>query len=241
MKAILMAAGVGSRISRHIDGKPKCLLEVNGQTLIERTCQLLRKFGVEDISVVVGYKSELIIDQLDENIKFYKNPFYRVTNSIASLWFARKELDTKVDVIILNADLFFEEKALSRLIDNKNKSNNSILLADSSRIIDADYRFNYEGNHLLKYGKDLSIEETTGEYVGVGLLSGSMINSFKESLIDLVELKEENDLWWENVIYNNVPNENLIYIEDIKGIFWAEMDYIEDYERTLQYVKEHNT
>ncbi|MDN3608482.1 NTP transferase domain-containing protein [Vibrio ostreicida] len=240
MKAILMAAGVGSRISRHIDGKPKCLLEVNGNTLIERTCRLLREFGVYDISVVVGYRSELIVECLGDGVKFYKNPFYRVTNSIASLWFAKQELETDEDVIVLNADLFFERNALERLINNNNKSNNSILLADSSRIEDADYRFNYQGNHLLKYGKELSVEETTGEYVGIGLLSGTMIKKFRESLIELVEVKGDNGLWWENVIYNFVPNESLIYVEDIKGIFWAEMDYIEDYERTLDYVSKYD-
>jgi choline kinase len=237
MKAILMAAGVGSRISRHIEGKPKCLLEVDGVSLIERTCNLLRKNGVTDISVAVGYKQDEIKSILKETVKYYFNPFYKQTNSIASLWFAMAELAEAEEIIILNADLYFEEEVLHKLLEVRDRDGKATLLADSSRIEEADYRFNYVGNHLVDYGKELSIEETTGEYVGIGLLSGYMITRFKKELLKLVEMENDVNLWWENVIYNMVPDKESIHVEDVIGTFWAEMDYIEDYNRTLNFVK----
>lgn len=236
MKALLMAAGVGSRISRHIGGKPKCLLDVYETTLINNTINLLKENGINDISVVVGYQSEVIINELPSDIKIYKNKFFRITNSIASCWFAREELNSDEKIMILNADLFLTPAILDRIL-SINDNNGVTLLADSSRIADADYRFNYEGKKLYLFGKELSVSETTGEYVGIGVISGSFINEFSQRLDKLID-EEKYNSWWEDVIYSFVPNHEKIFIEDIKGLFWAEMDYIEDYQRVMNYIEE---
>ena len=86
MKAVLMAAGVGSRISREVK-KPKSLLDIgNGEVLLRYTVKLLKRHGI-DVTIVVGYQKELFYEALkDLDVTFVVNPFYRVSNSIASLW-----------------------------------------------------------------------------------------------------------------------------------------------------------
>ena len=92
MKAILLAAGRGTRISRIIKEIPKSTLPVDGTPLIRRSVTMLLDRNIKPI-VCVGYCKEKIYEALEGlDVEYYYNPFYDVTNSIASLWFARKEL-----------------------------------------------------------------------------------------------------------------------------------------------------
>ncbi len=90
MKVLLMAAGKGTRISRYIEGKPKCTIDIGDTTLIEYTIHELQKYGVDELGMVLGYHSNEIKELLGKyNIKYYYNYFYDVTNSIASAWLAK--------------------------------------------------------------------------------------------------------------------------------------------------------
>ena len=89
MRAIIMAAGVGSRLKGISGGRPKCLIQAGEQTLLGRMIGQLRSVGVHDISVITGYKSALVDAELPAGVRRFHNPFFRVTNSIASLWLAR--------------------------------------------------------------------------------------------------------------------------------------------------------
>lgn len=234
MKAIILAAGMGTRISRFIEEKPKCMVDIGGTTLIEYTVDLLRKHGVGQIVVAVGYKADCIMDALkDKNVEFAYNPFYDVTNGIASMWFAREYLDDSEDTIVMSGDVYLESDIVQTLIG---LDKNPVLLADSSRIIEADYRYNYENGILKKYGKDLSVEETTGECLGVAKLGAGFVGHYKEHMIKMINA-QCHSVWWENVLYDLSASEN-IYVHDIADDFWAEVDFVEDYTRILKHRKE---
>ncbi len=233
MKVLIMAAGVGSRISRHLHGQPKCCVDIGGEPLIARTFEILNKKGINDITIVTGYSHEYINKALQKftyNTVF--NPFFNITNSVASVWFARDFIENCQNLVVLNGDLFLEEKILDVLLEEKKSP---ILLADSSRIEDADYRFTWVNGKLIKYGKGLTNEETTGEYVGIGKISGSDITLFKNRVEEFIN-SGNYGCWWEDVLYTLIGEKD-IYIKDIAGEFWAEVDYIEDYERILKYIK----
>ena len=107
MKAVIMAAGVGSRISRNID-MPKSLLEVEGKSILRRTVEMLLKNGIQP-AVIGGYQFGQIVENLKGlDVKLYENPFYRVTNSLGSLWFAREFIDEKDSLLLANSDVFWE-------------------------------------------------------------------------------------------------------------------------------------
>ncbi|MDF1875017.1 phosphocholine cytidylyltransferase family protein [Sulfurimonas sp. SAG-AH-194-I05] len=233
MKVLMLAAGVGTRISRYLGDHPKCCVEVGSKPLIRRTMELLYRHNITDIAIVVGYQEKYIHEALKGfDYTTYKNPFYKVTNSIASMWFAKDFMDSEEDFLILNADLFIEDSMLERLIVTKKSP---IFLSDSTRIEDADYRFNWEGDRLLRFGKELTNEETTGEYVGIAKIAKEDIKTMKAQLEYLVDQGEYN-MWWEDVFYSLVETGKPIYVEDIKGSFWAEVDFIEDYNRILDYI-----
>lgn len=234
MKVLIMAAGVGSRISRHLQNHPKCCVDIQGKPLIKHTFELLNRKGISNIALVTGYQ-EKYIHQALEGFQYarYYNPFFRVANSISSVWFARDFLTANDNIIIMNGDVFMEDSVLDVIL---NEQHSPVMLSDSSRIEDADYRFQWEGNELRKYGKELTNEETTGEYVGIAKLKKEDILPFRQSVIDAVAT-EDYGCWWEDILYRTVDEKKTIYINDIAGNFWAEVDYIEDYQRIKEFVK----
>jgi choline kinase len=233
MKVLIMAAGVGSRISRYLQGQPKCCVDVDGKPLIRHTIELLNKKGITDIAIVTGYQ-ERYIHQALEGLAYsrYFNPFFRVANSISSVWFARDFLTTEDDMMIMNGDVFMEEKIIDILLKDKRSP---MMLSDSTRIEDADYRFNWDGELLKRYGKQLTKEETTGEYVGIGRINKEDVTVFKQNTIDAIS-NEDYNCWWEDIIYRTVDDGQNVYVNDVAGVFWAEVDYIEDYDRIKAFV-----
>ena len=230
MKAILMAAGVGSRISRAVR-KPKSTLDVGGVPLIARTVDMLISHGVE-VAVVTGFRSEDVREALDgRDVRFFFNPFYRVTNSMASLWFAREFLEGD-DIILANADVFWGEGMYS---DLESDTHDVVMLGDESRVDVGDYFFKVEDGLIKGFGKELDRIPRTTEYVGIARISGDLVPEFRHRLEDLVEA-ERYDLWWENVLYENI-DKTPVHVRDMSDFFWAEIDYIDDYQRILNYIR----
>lgn len=230
MKVLLLAAGRGTRISRYLSGNPKCTVDIGGKKLIQYTIEMFNKKGIKDIAMVLGYRADIIKETLKGyNVKFYYNPFFDVTNSIASAWFARDFL-TGDDILIMNADVFLEEKLFDYILADKKSP---IMYSDSSRKKEADYKFKYESGILLKYGKDLEENDISGEYVGLGKFEKDFMNLFIVKLEDMIK-EQKHDVWWENVVYE-LTKEQPIKVNNVEGMFWAEVDYIEDYERIMKF------
>lgn len=233
MRAILMAAGVGSRISRSIN-KPKSTMDVGGVPLISKTVDMLLKHNIE-VAIVVGFKHDEIESALsDYDVKFYYNPFYRVTNSMASLWFAREFIDGD-DLILANADVYWEEDLLDLIL---NDDHPLTMLGDESRAQDGDYFFQVEDGHISKYGKELQPDERNSEYVGIARISSSEVKGFRDDLETMVD-QERYDLWWENVLYERISSRP-VFVADVSPFFWAEIDYIDDYLRISNYIETGN-
>ncbi|WP_196590723.1 NTP transferase domain-containing protein [Pectinatus frisingensis] len=232
MKAIIMAAGVGSRISRHVD-KPKCLLEIEGKSIIRRTVEMLLKNNIEPF-VVVGYQHKQIENNLaDLSITTLYNPFFRVTNSLGSLWFAKNYIPNNEDLLLMNADVFWEQDIMEIILEEDREA---LLLADSSlvRLNEGDYFFGCKENKIVKYGKDLAREIRTHEYVGICKIQRSFLKYFKAMMEKLIEA-EEYGCWWEDILYRCSADKD-VFVRDVAGHFWAEVDYIEDYERIMDFV-----
>ena len=204
MKVLLMAAGKGTRISRYIEGKPKCTIDIGDTALIEYTINELQKYGVNELGMVLGYHSNEIKELLAKyNIKYYYNYFYDVTNSIASAWFAKDFIDD--DIILMNADVYLEEDLIQEVFKEKKSP---VLFSDSSRKEEADYKFYYEDGQLIKYGKELTGNDISGEYVGVAKLNKEFIPLFLKRLQKLIET-EKHHMWWEDVLYSYVGEEKI--------------------------------
>jgi choline kinase len=223
MKAIIMAAGIGRRLHELNMNKPKCLLTAGSETLIRRSVNLLVSKGISDITVVVGYKAGLIRNELNNDVAFFENPLFLTSNSIMSLWYARDILEE--NVLLLNGDLYYEHSILDNAI---NQTNAVVMLADSTRIDNADYRFGFNGNQINRFGKHLTNQETDGEYVGIVRIDKSFIKTFKQTLEEMINAGRTN-IWWEDVLYSFILKQVPIHYFDVAGTFWTEVDTLQDY------------
>ena len=231
MRAILMAAGRGSRISRNIENSNKCTLDIGGIPLIRHTVSMLRSRDI-GVSIVLGYRGDTVRKALEGlDVTYYENPFFHVTNSIASLWFARGEFDKPDDFIMANADVYWNEDILDVILAD---SLPNILVADSSDRAKehGDYFFKYENGLLRKFGKDLRGDDISGEYIGICKICKSFVEIFRTRLSQLIE-EQHADMWWEDTLYSQVGERDL-HVVDIRGMFWSEIDYIEDFFRVVE-------
>jgi len=232
MKVLLLAAGRGTRISRYLSGNPKCTVDIGGQKLIRYTIDMFHRKGITDIAMVLGYRGDAIKEVLaGEDVKYYYNPFYDVTNSIASAWFARDFLADCDDTLIMNADVYLQEELLDRVIACKKSP---VMFADGTRKEEADYKFRYHDGLLEKYGKELTGDDITGEYIGIGKFSKEFMPTFLQRLDEMIST-QQHSVWWENILYSMVGTKQPVYVDEMDGLFWAEVDYVEDYERILKF------
>lgn len=232
MKAILLAAGKGTRISRMVKEIPKSTLPIDGVPLIRHTVEVLQKRDIE-VVVCVGYQQNAIREALQGyEVTYYFNPFYDVTNSIASLWFAREELEG--DCLIINADVFFSDEILQMIIGEEHQAT---MLVDKSRRRTGDYFFSTTDNGCIrKYGKDLPLQYRSCEYVGISKVTEQFMPTFLKRLESLISASQHHK-WWEDTLYSFTDEaEYEIYTKDVEGLFWSEIDYFDDYERILNYL-----
>lgn len=122
MQAIILAAGMGKRLKELTYNNTKCMIKVNGVTLIERMLKQLDTIGLSRIIIVVGYKGEELIEYISSidistPIVYVNNEIYNKTNNIYSLYLARKYL-LEEDTLLLESDLIFESSVLHKIIDD---------------------------------------------------------------------------------------------------------------------------
>ena len=124
IKAVILAAGMGTRLGAHAEDKPKCLLDIDGSTLLERSLTALRNGGIKEVVIILGFRGDLITELIGESYKgmdiaYVKNPDYQATGNMYSLAQAKHLL--KTDTMILEADLLYREDAIPRLINARDK------------------------------------------------------------------------------------------------------------------------
>mgnify|MGYP002013752701 FL=1 len=226
-----MAAGVGKRLLGLNMNKPKCLLTAGSETLIRRSVNLLVNKGISDITVIVGYEADLIRNELKNDVAYFENPHFLTTNSIMSLWYAKDLLED--NVLLLNGDLYYEHDILDYA---KNQTNPVVMLADSTRIDNADYRFSFSGDQINQFGKHLTNHETDGEYVGIVRIDQSFIKTFKDALEEMI-ISGKSNIWWEDVLYSFIEKRIPIHYFDVAGTFWSEVDTLQDYNYLKNWIK----
>ena len=144
MKAIILAAGQGTRLKRYTQNLPKGMLEFMGKTIIERQIEMYRKCGISDIIIVRGFAANKIAY---DGVKYYNNEDFANTNMVESLLAAKTEFDD--DIIVSYSDILFEERLLK-----------GMMASDDNFAVAVDY--NWRTYWQLRYGRvDFDTESLT--------------------------------------------------------------------------------
>ncbi len=235
MKAIILAAGVGKRFKEVTDHRPKCLIDIQGKTLLERTLAALGAAGVSQAVVVIGYRGEMIKQQIGSTcgrvqVKYVLNPQYE-KGAILSLLSAREEFDD--DILIMDADVLFPIAMIDRLIHSPHA--NCFLLDGSAK------NTGEEQMLLTRDGRVLNIVrggsgnfDVIGESVGFLKVSRSdapLLRSILENLVaqgrDTIEHEEA---------YPVFLAQRVVGFERVDDLPWTEIDFPEDLQRAEQEV-----
>jgi len=233
MNVIILAAGLGSRLYPLTKDTPKCLLKINkDNSILDHNLSIIRDLNFADsIKIVVGFEAQKIIDAvIDADIVI--NPFFRRTNSIASLWFCREFLND--GVIIMNGDVCFSTEALQMVL-NHNKAN-FVVLDKSHKCTDADYKIVVENGLVSNMGKTIPFDNYCGEYAGITHLDKDGASLLRKK-IDAMMLQENYDTWYETALVELVKENSLeLSYLDISGQKWVEVDAIKDLEYLRQQI-----
>jgi choline kinase len=231
---VLLSAGIGRRLGKIGTAKPKCLLEVNKKKLIEIIIEILQKRNVREISIIVGYKAQMIKDAVKKFSKikfnFIKINNYKV-NGHACSWYAFRQIwsKKKLPILLFHTDIFFDPKYLDNII--KSKKTNIIGIHSNKNIFK-------EKSILIKTNKHLLIKEinykneiknSIGEVIGINKISRKTANNLflfmKKFLI-----KKNKRLSWEFMLDNYLKNNNdLFFVLQNQNFFWTNINHEKDY------------
>ena len=244
-KALIIAAGLGSRLKKHTENLPKCMLDFGGKTLLQRQLNSYKKNGIKDISLIRGYKKEKINYK---GIKYFENTDYKNNNILNSIFYAEKIING--NIIISYSDILFDTSVVERTLNSNH---------DISVVVDIDWRGYYVGrkdhpiseaenvifnsnNEVEKIGKiNTGKEEVHGEFIGMIKLSNRGTEIFKEHFHRLKKIYWNKPFQRAKIFQKAYLTDFIQELVDI-GIKvhcviiesgWKEIDTVEDYKKAL--------
>lgn len=220
MKAIILAAGVGSRIKKFSLNHHKSLIKIGDRSLLTRMVNYLIDINIKDILIVTGYKSEQIKNEIKTKAKYIYFPGYRKSNNLQTLLHVKKEI--KGSFICLFSDIFFDKKILINL----KKSTKQICLAiDTSKVLKNTMRIKKKDNKLTDIGSQINVADGDGNFIGIAKFSKKGAENLKKSLSFY---KNNHTDYYTFALRRLIKKKTISYL-DIKPLYWAEIDFYKDY------------
>lgn len=224
MKALILAAGFGSRLVPITNYKPKSLVKVNGTPIIFKQIENLEENGIHDITIITGYLSSVINEVLRKNypeVRIITNKDYAKTNNMYSAYLAGEIF--KSDLLMMNADVFFDSCIISSLL---NCSFPNAIAVDKARYLKESMKISFDGIRIKKISKEISPVEAYGTSIDVYKFSRESAIKFFEKCRYYIEEKNELNLWSE-VALDSILSKEVFLPCDITGR-WVEIDNHED-------------
>lgn len=255
MQSIILAAGLGSRLGELTKECTKCMVKINGITLIERMLRQLDRYGMDRIIIVTGYKGDILKDyvqnlRINTPVVFVDNSDYRHTNNIYSLWLTREFLE-EMDSLVLESDMIFEDRVIEKMlaIDNGcgtfvarprawmdgsivklDKDNNIVYFVDDEEVKRIDPSYYHKIVSIYKFKKRYVSEKYMtylNEYV-----KKNKDNNLYESLLKVIDLDVEKKIPAEIL-----DEEQWYEINDIQDMDIAESMFADGNEKVRKYLQ----
>ena len=231
MRAIILAAGAGTRLSPLTSNCPKCLVPAGSRVLLDYQIGALRRVGVEDIVLVIGYKAGQIRRHCGAAARYIENPEYLTTNSIYSFFLARQELDT--DLFLFNCDILFHPDVLKRMLDSEYSN---VVAVDSQVGRSADemnVQFSSDGC-VKAISKELDPAIAQAQSVQLVKLDAAGARLVAEEVENLIAQEKKGA--FPTASYAPLIRANRFYSVEAGDLPWAEIDSMEDYAQAMKYV-----
>lgn len=238
VKAIIIAAGMSSRLAELTDDKPKCMLEIRGKTILQRQIETFNQCGIDEIIVIRGYKKEVINYT---GVKYIYNQNYRRNNILESLMYAENDMDG--EFVASYSDILFKAGVVRRLLESK---------ADISIVTDIAWKSHYKkrfqhpieeaekvivsNNRVVEIGKATNPNEAYGEFIGLVKFTNAGAEILKTNYRRVVDefgktqfhtAPSVEQAYLTDMLQELLDKGYTISNVDIKGQ-WMELDTVED-------------
>ena len=236
MQGLILAAGASRRLYPLTKNTPKCLLDIGGLPILSHQLNALKKYGINEVIIVLGYYKEMIIDYINKNhtemtFKFITNEYYLDTNTSYSAYLC-KDLLSLSETLLMNGDVLYPPQLLKQIIDSEY---DTVLAVDIKKCGDEEVKVIVDNKRIVSIGKELDIENSLGEFIGIAKLSIPFCNSFSLSLSKLIDNGGKSE-YFESAIAP-LLHKNDVYYEDITHLPCIEIDFNEDLQKANQLVK----
>ena len=235
MKGVILAAGMAKRLRPLTDTKPKCLLEVGGKTLLQRTVEAMAMADITEFVVVTGYRAEQIRDFLTAHFPqftfhFLHNADYEHNNNIYSLWMAMSEVRGQ-DFLLMDSDILCDPKAVvevaqqsvSALAMNRHEQGEEQMKI----VVDADHR-------ITEISKTCRPEDAIGESVGIEKITADYSEALAAELDQMILQENLIDIFYERAFERLIPQGHTFKVVDTTDFFSYELDTPEDFQKATE-------
>jgi choline kinase len=233
MRAVILAAGRGGRLSGVVGDRPKGLAIAGDCTLIERQIRVLRAAGIERIAVVVGFRAALVRRVCGPSIDIVENRRFASTNSLYSLWLAR---DLLADgFVVLNCDVLFHPQLLVDLLTARYED--ALLMAprgDGAAYSDEEMKVRVRCGRVVAIDKAMPSRRADGENVGIAKFGRTGAAHLLEEMSAIVRAGGVRH--WLPRAFAAFAATRALHAVDTRGLPWIEIDFPEDYWRALSEV-----
>ena len=248
MIGVILAAGMAKRLRPLTDTKPKCLLEVGGKTLLERTVRAMQQAGISEFVVVTGYRGEMIREFIISHfsdprsecgvanpsripkVHFLHNADYEHNNNIYSLWMAMDVVRGR-DFLLMDSDILCDPAAVVRIAQEQEPAlalnRHECGEEEIKVIVDAE-------NHITEISKVCSIQDAIGESVGIEKMTADYSEALYHELEQMILKEGLVDVFYERAFERLIPQGHTFRVVDTTCFFSYELDTPEDFQRAQE-------
>ena len=231
MKAVILAAGTATRLRPLTNSTPKCLLEVGGSAILERTIFNLVANGINDVVIVTGFLAEQITHFVTEkftdiNFSFIHNPVYDTTNNIYSLWLTRAAVENH-DIVLLDSDIIFDRRIVNLLLNHQQpdclamRSDGHIGIEEMKVLCD-------NQSMITEISKEIYPVIASGESIGIEKFSRKFVKVLFDVLQTQIEQEKKVNKFYEIAFQQVIDQGHNLYALDVGRLKCIEIDTPED-------------
>lgn len=222
-QAVILAAGMGSRLGPVAGGLPKCLLEVGGRTLLQHHLAALNEIGIERVLIVVGHGAGQVMAAARHFGVLQYNEVYSQTNSLYSLWLARKWITGTV--MVINSDVLASPQIYRRVLET---GGNALAFDSGSGTEEEEMKVRFESGWLCAIGKEMKAEVSHGENLGILKFDRDGARVLMEEADRIVRAGGMNE--WAPAAIGGAAKRTRITGVDVGELPWTEIDFPDDLE-----------
>jgi choline kinase len=238
MRAIILAAGMASRLRPLTDNTAKCLLIIGERSLSHRSIDALTSNGIKEIVIVTGYLHNQIEDFVKQqypslDVTFIHNGVYDSTNNIYSLWLARPKADGE-EILLLDSDLLYDPEIITRILNTKAENILTLIrhdLGEEEMKVVTDG--GSEGN-ITEISKTCSPSDAIGESLGIEMMGKSYTSALYQELEPMMNQEHLENVFYEKAFERLIPKGHTFKVLDVTDLFSCELDTVEDFQNAKE-------